>query len=736
MWWQAQQRSLILLAVILLLIAGPGNERLVALLSLVGAILWTLVYRLVMLALRRAAKKPQRVVISQPQDANTQGTTGDKPIGAPSLPQPTLTQEESVLQREVLLRYGIAVIAVGLALLGLVLILIQYNLNYPFLAVAPLTLLFPFSYLAYVAFQRSVRVERLKRDFILMDTRWDEDLYQQSQGFWNFALHIMLAVLMTFVGVTISLLPTSQLPGVSPDLLNDAVLQAMRFGFIGGYLFSMQLIYRRYTTYDLQPSVYMYCALTILGGLAFNYVSFQAIAAIAGSPDAAQATGIGGGLFAILAFALGFFPLMAVQWLTRIAYSALGMSNRRSEDLPLSLIDGISQLHETRLRDHGIDNVQNLASADLPFLLINTTFNAPEVLDWVDQAILYLYLAPSDIESFRRGRVRTISDFRDMWHNCYPIPLGLSDADKEDFNQMRTERALQLQSTPDQLDLLYRTTERGPNLYHIMNYWQNSELATLDFYNLQYNALLQEVLFLPDDDQETLEERQKLADAFCRESNAKVTASNGQSLAGLGRLTMEQCIADPVKRQNVIEEAIKHYSDALKLNDRVNGQVINDLKFLTDVQMGMVDDEVKQADTAKAANDAAGEKTHLDKAIALATSAITTSRLFYDNGSCNISYLSWLASLKERAGDRDEAQEMFKDARELAEAIPHFDPGLLERIKKGAHELEVEGKKAAKASSSSTAAAAATATATADTKTTSTNNGAGGQSAGGQSAGG
>src|SRR5690606_33910251 len=140
-----------------------------------------------------------------------------------------------------------------------------------------------------------------------------------------------------------------------------------------------------------------------------------------------EVRGITAGLLDVLSFALGFFPLLATQWLTRLAYSALRQNERRSDQLPLDLIDGISSLHEVRLRDYGIDNLQNLAAVEIPRLLINTRFGAQQVIDWIDQALLYLHLDPGEIASFRNAKIRTVTDFTDTWerHEILKVePVG------------------------------------------------------------------------------------------------------------------------------------------------------------------------------------------------------------------------------------------------------------------------------------------------------------------------
>jgi hypothetical protein len=63
--------------------------------------------------------------------------------------------------------------------------------------------------------------------------------------------------------------------------------------------------------------------------------------------------------------------------------------------------------HETRLEEEDIENVQNMATADIVDLLVDTRIPAGRVIDWIDQAILLTQLGPdeatnSDPSSARR----------------------------------------------------------------------------------------------------------------------------------------------------------------------------------------------------------------------------------------------------------------------------------------------------------------------------------------------
>jgi hypothetical protein len=325
--------------------------------------------------------------------------------------------------------------------------------------------IFPISALGYQIFQRETQLEELKRDFKLCELEDEGDLlklYNSTYNPWNFAIHSALVVLLTVLGLSLFFWP--------PSLLDVNTLQAMRYGFVGAYVFSVQLIYRRYTTLDLQPTVYLNCALTLIAGLVFNYVAFKTISSPSPSTDKPLTAGAEAGIAAIVAFSLGYFPYLAIGWFNRLAHGALGMRQRQSDQLQLGLIDGISQLHEIRLRDEGIDNIQNLASVRIDELLVNTRFTAQQITEWVDQAVLYLYLEPGEIESFRRGRVRTISDFQAYW-GSYRVELvnklGCVAKIPSELQQARQSRAQQLQSTCEHLDILYETTKDGPNMAYV-----------------------------------------------------------------------------------------------------------------------------------------------------------------------------------------------------------------------------------------------------------------------------
>ena len=346
--------------------------------------------------------------------------------------------------------------------------------------------IFPISAIAYLLFQHGTRIRRLAKGFYLLgiDVRGDEkeevikkiedanyrrqlpasspatassipwDLQAYGQFFdetedrsrvsWNYVVQSAFAVLATVVGLSLFFWFPREF-WMEPDRYgvfgeSKAIFQAMRYGFLGSYIFSIQLVYRRYTTYDLHPIFYMKCALTIVAGIIFNYVAFNALYALSGTEGFGE-TGLAGGVLPIVAFSLGYFPYLAIRWFNRVGYGALRMDEQRSNALPLGLIDGISRSHEARLQDEGIDNIQNLASAPLDELLMNTRFGAQEVAEWVDQAILYLYLDPVDIDPFRRGGIRSFSDLEDTWGPYFKAYHTIGEPSRKLLESFRHTRA-------------------------------------------------------------------------------------------------------------------------------------------------------------------------------------------------------------------------------------------------------------------------------------------------------
>lgn len=171
----------------------------------------------------------------------------------------------------------------------------------------------------------------------------------------------------------------------------EPVLVPTAFAFLGAYFFSIQMLVKRFMRRDLGPNAY-------------NAVSMRIILAILGVWVACQwfeptneANADHGTLF-VLSFAVGAFPLIVWQLvanvLKKLPGAMIALPNLEGTQ-PLSKIDGLSVWHEARLDEEDIENVPNLATADIVDLMLNTKISPNRIIDWVDQAILLMVLPPS-----------------------------------------------------------------------------------------------------------------------------------------------------------------------------------------------------------------------------------------------------------------------------------------------------------------------------------------------------
>ncbi|HEY6181995.1 MAG TPA: hypothetical protein VIW67_07105 [Terriglobales bacterium] len=146
------------------------------------------------------------------------------------------------------------------------------------------------------------------------------------------------------------------------------------YAFIGAYLFNLGTMVRRVYLSDLNEQVFWGSLNRILLtlGLAVVFLKIDL-------PGASEST---------IYFSIGFISNIFLEWLIEKSLKILNWSKPKQDDLPLQMIRGIDIWKEYRLEEEGIENVQNLATADVVELAVRTHYNFRTLIDWVDQAIL------------------------------------------------------------------------------------------------------------------------------------------------------------------------------------------------------------------------------------------------------------------------------------------------------------------------------------------------------------
>lgn len=188
--------------------------------------------------------------------------------------------------------------------------------------------------------------------------------------------------------------------------------QALQFGFIGAYWFILQDLTRRYFRQDLKTAAYVSASVRLV-------VVTITVATVALLPLGSPAH------LNVLAFFIGVFPQIGVQVLKSALGNVIRGVPNLSAKFPLSDLDGLTVWDQARLLEEGIEDMHALATANLVDLLLGTRVPVNTLVDWVDQALLYLYVPkkpddPQPRDELRIFGIRTATDLIRVWNSDGP----------------------------------------------------------------------------------------------------------------------------------------------------------------------------------------------------------------------------------------------------------------------------------------------------------------------------
>lgn len=281
---------------------------------------------------------------------------------------------------------------------------------------------------------------------------------------------LFIATILSFLGWIFVFFPVSSTLNLSNPNLPIANANPITYGFLGAYIFSVGALVSQYINDDLQPRYYAAMTNRYLMVLSLSWLLRLSETVI---PNI-NPTNI---LF--VAFFIGLFPTVGLRLFQRTVRMALGLVFRGfDEPQPLSDIDGINALVEDRLALEGIENLQNLASANIVDLMLKTRYPVEQIIDWIDQALLQIH-ARERYEHFRKSGLRTATDFLTAYRGD----------PTEEPHQWREALAVLLNShiekepppteiTRSFIRSLSFSLEQDPNLFSII-YWREHEFEAL-----------------------------------------------------------------------------------------------------------------------------------------------------------------------------------------------------------------------------------------------------------------
>ncbi len=234
---------------------------------------------------------------------------------------------------------------------------------------------------------------------------YSEEDARESLPLATAAVPVFLSIVVFSIGWLLTLPPIETFPDdseVSPRWLLALTPNAtpVTMTFLGAYFFSLQLLFRRYVRGDLRGSAYVAVVLRVV----LATIGIWVIEAT-GNMSAWQTRPE----LLLLAFIVGVFPVVVWQVIRNLGQSLFQIVlPTLKSSLPLAELDGLTVWHESRLEEEDIENVPNMANADIVDLVVNTRFPANRVIDWVDQAILLTQLGPDDATRRDPGSTRKL----------------------------------------------------------------------------------------------------------------------------------------------------------------------------------------------------------------------------------------------------------------------------------------------------------------------------------------
>jgi hypothetical protein len=176
----------------------------------------------------------------------------------------------------------------------------------------------------------------------------------------------------------------------------------LEFGFLGAYAFAISMLVRRFYQSDLRPSAYATVVLRIILVLLFVTALDQLFAVAADGSPAENHTAM------VVAFVVGFFPLIGLQALQRATAKVLHVVVPQvAPEYPLDQLDGVNIWYEARLAEEGVEDMQNLTTMNLVDVILHTRAPVGRLVDWVDQAFLLVHLDPADRAALAAARDAT-----------------------------------------------------------------------------------------------------------------------------------------------------------------------------------------------------------------------------------------------------------------------------------------------------------------------------------------
>lgn len=230
-----------------------------------------------------------------------------------------------------------------------------------------------------------------------------ESHYGQRTLFVRYGLPAMLLLIEGIVLAFVLLHPELFFGGKAPALLRGA-----RFGTAGAYAWVLVELGQRSFRRDVTPGVALWAIVTL--ALGPMLAAIVALVWVLNPKDSSWQS-------AIVLFYTGYAPRNVLTVIEQAALQMLrpgAVATVEIRSTPLTKLRGIDLQVQQRLLEEGIPNVESLATAEPIRLVRNTSFDLRQILWWVDEALLMIFV-PRGWEMLEENGVTGAIDLADLY---------------------------------------------------------------------------------------------------------------------------------------------------------------------------------------------------------------------------------------------------------------------------------------------------------------------------------
>jgi hypothetical protein len=251
----------------------------------------------------------------------------------------------------------------------------------------------------------------------------------------------------------------------------------LAFGFLGAYFFAVNSVLRSYVRGDLQPKMYSQITARVL-----VVVVLTALITVTDWSSNRALTA--------LAFFAGIVPDTVLQLIWEKTRGLFRIEGRDPlvQNQPLTELDGIDIYERARLSSEGVENVEALAHGNIVDLLLQTRIQGGRLIDWVDQAILYIHTSAgclpasdgSDSQKSEQQKRRALFDA--LRAAGIRTATDLDRAGRTMTGRQEIIKALSESLTEERLHLIVRSVEEAQWMPNLRRWRDDPQPESCTFY--------------------------------------------------------------------------------------------------------------------------------------------------------------------------------------------------------------------------------------------------------------